>query len=84
MVIDGSRFASKSPANALTPGSSNTRPAGSELTRTLATGDTLIVAKLDRAFRNAADALATAEQWKKRGIDLIIADMFKASVRCRN
>jgi DNA invertase Pin-like site-specific DNA recombinase len=38
-------------------------------------GDTVIVAKLDRAFRNAADALATSEAWKKRGIDLIVADM---------
>jgi DNA invertase Pin-like site-specific DNA recombinase len=51
------------------------RPSGSELTRILMKGDTLIVAKLDRAFRNAADALAMAEQWKRRGIDLIIADM---------
>jgi DNA invertase Pin-like site-specific DNA recombinase len=38
-------------------------------------GDALIVAKLDRAFRNAADALATAEQLKARKVDLIVADM---------
>lgn len=31
--------------------------------------------KLDRAFRNAADALATAERLKARKIDLIVADM---------
>jgi DNA invertase Pin-like site-specific DNA recombinase len=33
------------------------------------------VAKLDRAFRNAADALATAEQLKAEKIDLVVADM---------
>jgi DNA invertase Pin-like site-specific DNA recombinase len=33
------------------------------------------VAKLDRAFRNAADALATAEQLKAQKIDLVVADM---------
>ena len=32
-------------------------------------------AKLDRAFRNAADALAVADQWKRQGVDLIVADM---------
>lgn len=33
------------------------------------------MAKLDRAFRNAADALATAEQLNAQKIDLIVADM---------
>lgn len=51
------------------------RPAGGELTRMLRSGDTLIVAKLDRAFRNAADALHMAEHWKHQGVDLILADM---------
>ncbi len=51
------------------------RPAGSPLLARLRKGDTLIVAKLDRAFRNAADALATAEQLKAQKIDLIVADM---------
>jgi DNA invertase Pin-like site-specific DNA recombinase len=51
------------------------RPAGAELMTLLQRGDALIVAKLDRAFRNAADALVLAEQWKKQGVDLIIADM---------
>src|SRR3954469_18636724 len=51
------------------------RPAGGPLLTRLRKGDTLIVAKLDRAFRNAADALATAEQLKAQKIDLIIADM---------
>jgi len=51
------------------------RPGGRELLAALRPGDTVIVAKLDRAFRNAADALAMAETWKRRGVDLIVADM---------
>lgn len=51
------------------------RPGGRELLAALRPGDTVIVGKLDRAFRNAADALATAEAWKRRGVDLIVADM---------
>jgi DNA invertase Pin-like site-specific DNA recombinase len=51
------------------------RPGGRELLTVLRPGDTVIVAKLDRAFRNAADALAMAETWKRRGVDLIVADM---------
>jgi DNA invertase Pin-like site-specific DNA recombinase len=51
------------------------RPEGGRLLARLVKGDALIVAKLDRAFRNAADALATAEQLKARKIDLIVADM---------
>ncbi len=38
-------------------------------------GDVLIVAKLDRAFRSAADALNRADAWKKQGVRLIVADM---------
>lgn len=51
------------------------RPGGQALLAALKPGDTVIVAKLDRAFRNAADALAMAETWKRRGVDLIVADM---------
>jgi DNA invertase Pin-like site-specific DNA recombinase len=51
------------------------RPVGSELYRVLHSGDTLIVARLDRAFRNAADALAKADSWKRTGIRLIVSDM---------
>ena len=51
------------------------RPEGGPLLARLQKGDVLIVAKLDRAFRNAADALATAEQLKARKVDLIVADM---------
>jgi DNA invertase Pin-like site-specific DNA recombinase len=51
------------------------RPEGGPLLAELSKGDVLIVARLDRAFRNAADALATAEQLKARKVDLIVADM---------
>jgi DNA invertase Pin-like site-specific DNA recombinase len=51
------------------------RPEGGPLLDRLAKGDVLICAKLDRAFRNAADALATAERLKARKVDLIVADM---------
>jgi len=51
------------------------RPAGEELVKLLAPGDSLIVAKLDRLFRSAADALATAEAFKKRGVNLYMLDM---------
>jgi DNA invertase Pin-like site-specific DNA recombinase len=51
------------------------RPVGRELLAALRPGDTLVVAKLDRAFRNAADALTKADSWKRQGIKLIVADM---------
>jgi DNA invertase Pin-like site-specific DNA recombinase len=51
------------------------RPVGGELYRALRRDDTLIVAKLDRAFRNASDALAKADTWKRSGVRLIVADM---------
>lgn len=51
------------------------RPTGRELYQALKPDDTLIVAKLDRAFRNAADAMSKADVWRKTGVNLIIADM---------
>src|SRR4249920_1106859 len=56
------------------------RPEGGRLLGRLVKGDMLIVPKLDRAFRNAADALATAERLKARKIDLVVADMGSESV----
>ena len=50
-------------------------PIGGPLLARLGKGDTLIIAKLDRGFRNAADALATAEMLKARKVDLVVADM---------
>lgn len=37
--------------------------------------DAVVVLKLDRAFRNTADALATVEAWDKAGISLHVAEM---------
>lgn len=51
------------------------RPEGGKLWRVLTKGDTLICAKLDRLFRNAADALATADALKDRGVSLILVNM---------
>jgi DNA invertase Pin-like site-specific DNA recombinase len=51
------------------------RPGGREPLSLLQRGDTVIVSKLDRGFRNAADALAQTETWKRQGIDPIVADM---------
>jgi DNA invertase Pin-like site-specific DNA recombinase len=51
------------------------RPQGSRLVAVLRKGDVLIVAKLDRAFRDAADALVKVKQWKAAGVKLILADM---------
>jgi len=51
------------------------RPEGSRLLADLRPGDVVIAAKLDRLFRNAADALATAQDWNRRGVKLILLDM---------
>lgn len=51
------------------------RPAGRKLFAALQPGDTVIVAKLDRAFRNAEDALTTARQLQEKQVDLVIADI---------
>lgn len=50
------------------------RPEGAKLFEKLQPGDTVIALKIDRLFRNASDALATAQDWKAREIDMIIAD----------
>lgn len=51
------------------------RPAGKRLLDSVRKGDTVIVAKMDRLFRDAQDALTTANLWRRQGIHLIIADM---------
>lgn len=51
------------------------RPEGGRLMAALKPGDCVIVSKLDRLFRNALDALAMAEWFKKNGVDLVIVDM---------
>lgn len=51
------------------------RPAGAAMCQALRPGDVVIAAKMDRAFRSAADALTTAADFKRRGIALILVDM---------
>jgi putative DNA-invertase from lambdoid prophage Rac len=51
------------------------RPEGQRLLTTLRPGDTVITAKLDRAFRSAADALVTLEDLKKEKVGLHIIDL---------
>jgi DNA invertase Pin-like site-specific DNA recombinase len=53
------------------------RPAGAQLLSDIESGliDAVAVAKLDRGFRNAADALTTIERWERSGIGLHILNM---------
>jgi putative DNA-invertase from lambdoid prophage Rac len=51
------------------------RPEGKRLLATLQPGDTVVTAKLDRAFRSAADALGTLEQLKEDKIGLHMIDL---------
>jgi DNA invertase Pin-like site-specific DNA recombinase len=51
------------------------RPEGAKLCHQLTAGDVLIVAKLDRIFRNAADALSASEAWREAGVQLVVCDM---------
>jgi putative DNA-invertase from lambdoid prophage Rac len=52
-----------------------TRPAGKAMFAKLQSGDIVIAAKLDRAFRNARDALNVVEQLHNRGVDFILLDI---------
>jgi DNA invertase Pin-like site-specific DNA recombinase len=52
------------------------RPEGARVQRLIRDGVCHVVAlKLDRLFRNAADALATTEEWREAGISLHLVDM---------
>jgi DNA invertase Pin-like site-specific DNA recombinase len=51
------------------------RPEGRRMLATLQSGDIVITAKLDRAFRSAADALGTLEQLKEDKIGLHMIDL---------
>jgi DNA invertase Pin-like site-specific DNA recombinase len=50
-------------------------PEGKRLLATIGKGDVLVSAKLDRAFRSAADALATLEEFKDQAVDLHLIDL---------
>lgn len=51
------------------------RPQGKALVQRLTAGDIVVVSKLDRAFRDAVDALNTLRSLKERGVDLAIIDL---------
>lgn len=51
------------------------RPEGSVVFNAAKSGDIFISYKLDRAFRNTQDALLVAEDFKKRGIGLVLLNM---------
>lgn len=53
----------------------HTRPMGQALLAKLQPGDTLVVAKLDRLFRSAEDAIVRTNTWAKTGIGLILGDV---------
>lgn len=51
------------------------RPKGAELLAVLRKGDVVVASKLDRMFRSAADALATAAALKAKGVSLVLIDL---------
>lgn len=51
------------------------RPAGGKMIAAVQKGDLIIASKMDRIFRNASDALTSARNLSKRGVDLILCDM---------
>jgi DNA invertase Pin-like site-specific DNA recombinase len=59
-----------------------TRPGGQKLLAMLAEGQVthIIALRLDRLFRNAADCLATVENWTKRGFILHLLDVAGNSI----
>jgi putative DNA-invertase from lambdoid prophage Rac len=48
-----------------------TRPAGLRLSTAANTGDVLLFAKLDRAFRSTVDCLSTLTVWRARGVRVV-------------
>lgn len=51
------------------------RPIGSELLSVVKKGDQIVITKLDRGFRNCADAIATLDRLGKVGASLHLIDM---------
>lgn len=51
------------------------RPAGARLSAAMHEGDTLLVAKLDRLFRSAREALVVSDDLQQRGIKLHLLDL---------
>jgi putative DNA-invertase from lambdoid prophage Rac len=51
------------------------RPEGRRVLGVVAKGDVIVTSRLDRAFRSAADALATLEELKDQGVALHMIDL---------
>lgn len=51
------------------------RPGGGRLMTLLRKGDALVIAKLDRGFRNTMDLLVTTEALRERGVRLCLLDI---------
>jgi putative DNA-invertase from lambdoid prophage Rac len=51
------------------------RPQGKEMLEAAQSGDCIVASKMDRLFRSAIDALQTAEELKRRGVDLVLIDV---------
>jgi putative DNA-invertase from lambdoid prophage Rac len=51
------------------------RPEGGRMLATIGKGDIVVTAKLDRAFRSAADALTVLEELKAQGVGLHMIDL---------
>lgn len=51
------------------------RPQGKKILLEMEENDTIIAVKMDRMFRSASDALMNAERFRKRQVDLILADL---------
>jgi hypothetical protein len=51
------------------------RPEGNRMLATVGKGDVIVVGKLDRAFRSAADALTVLEELKAQGVGLHMIDL---------
>ena len=60
------------------------RPEGKRLLSTIGRGDVVVSAKLDRAFRSAADALAVLEELKDQGVGLHPDRPWRRCLRQRN
>ncbi len=51
------------------------RPEGRELVRAAKKDDHIVIAKVDRAFRNLADFAATMDRWQKAGVAVHLLDL---------
>lgn len=51
------------------------RPAGEKLLKDMKAGDVVVASKLDRMFRSASDAIDMFEEFKARGVELILYDI---------